>query len=72
MTESPCLRRLAFAALAFLAVAADARAQQTAPIVQLHASEVRALGIVAAPLRAATRGVPVTGYAQVQDGAALL
>lgn len=72
MTESPCLRRFAFAALAFLAATAGARAQPPTPVVQLGASEVRALGIVAAPLRAATRGVPVTGYAQVQDGAALL
>lgn len=72
MTESPCLRRLAFAALAFLAATAGARAQQPTPVVQLGAGEVRALGIVAAPLRAATRGMPATGYAQVQDGAALL
>lgn len=72
MNESQRMRRVAFVALLLLLAATGARAQQPTPVVQLSATEVRALGIVSAPLRAVTRGVPVTGYAQVQDGAALL
>ncbi|MCE5234200.1 MAG: hypothetical protein ABFC67_07850 [Mizugakiibacter sp.] len=66
------LRAALGALLLFAAGAIDARAQDAAPPLQLGAAEVRALGIVAAPLRAVTRGAASTGYAQVQDGAALL